>query len=81
MKCEFLNMKRDPTSEYYFHILKNKKQKQTKTNKLTRAMSRANDILNVQSSLKSSFRKMSLKGIMYKDLKYWLVDLFIELVF
>lgn len=44
-------------------------------------MSRANDILNVQSSLKSSFRKMSLKGIMYKDLKYWLVDLFIELVF
>ena len=74
-------MKRDPTSEYYFHILKNKKQKQTKTNKLTRAMSRANDILNVQSSLKSSFRKMSLKGIMYKDLKYWLVDLFIELVF
>lgn len=74
-------MKRDPTSEYYFHILKNKKKKQTKTNKLTRAMSRANDILNVQSSLKSSFRKMSLKGIMYKDLKYWLVDLFIELVF
>ena len=62
-------MKRDPTSEYYFHILKNKKQKQTKTNKLTRAMSRANDILNVQSSLKSSFRKMSLKGIMYKKLK------------
>ena len=36
-----------------------------KTNKLTRAMSKANDIRNVQSSLKSSLSKMSFKMIIY----------------